>query len=56
MIENESIQAYRKRFDFDQVYGENTSTRKLYNKLCKKLVRGGMQGINGTIFAHGQVC
>ncbi|KAL7559179.1 hypothetical protein ACA910_013188 [Epithemia clementina (nom. ined.)] len=44
----------RTYFTYDKTYGENTSTREVYNSIAKNIVSSVVNGLNGTIFAYGQ--
>ena len=41
-------------FEFDHVFGPDTDTHELYEKLIGDLVAATCEGYNGTIFAYGQ--
>ncbi|MCO5567342.1 hypothetical protein L7F22_021032 [Adiantum nelumboides] len=40
-------------YAFDKVFGPTTTTRGVYNVAARNVVRGAMEGINGTVFAYG---
>ncbi|KAH7424863.1 hypothetical protein KP509_11G028200 [Ceratopteris richardii] len=40
-------------FAFDRVFGPATTTRAVYDAAAKQVVRGAMEGVNGTVFAYG---
>lgn len=41
-------------FTYDKVFGEEASTREVYEAVASPLVRSVVQGMNGTVFAYGQ--
>jgi hypothetical protein len=41
-------------FTYDKVFNEDTQTEEVYDYLAKELVRGAVEGRNGSIFAYGQ--
>lgn len=44
----------RNFFTFDKVFGENSSTKELYDGVVQGIVESVVGGVNGTIFAYGQ--
>lgn len=40
-------------YAFDRVFGPATTTRGVYDVAAQNVVRGAMEGINGTVFAYG---
>ncbi|MCO5577737.1 hypothetical protein L7F22_031569 [Adiantum nelumboides] len=40
-------------YAFDRVFGPATTTRHVYEVAAQHIVKGAMQGINGTVFAYG---
>ncbi|KAF3337744.1 centromere-associated protein E [Carex littledalei] len=40
-------------YGFDKVFGPATTTRNIYDTAAQHVVRGAMEGINGTVFAYG---
>lgn len=40
-------------YGFDKVFGPITTTRGVYDTAARHVVRGAMEGINGTVFAYG---
>ncbi|RLM54780.1 kinesin-II 85 kDa subunit-like isoform X1 [Panicum miliaceum] len=40
-------------YAYDRVFGPTTTTRHVYDTAALHVVRGAMDGINGTIFAYG---
>ncbi|KAJ4761707.1 P-loop containing nucleoside triphosphate hydrolases superfamily protein [Rhynchospora pubera] len=40
-------------YGFDKVFGPATTTRHVYDTAAQHVVRGAMEGINGTVFAYG---
>jgi centromeric protein E len=46
--------AGRTFFAFDKTFGEQTTTREVYNGVAKGIVSSVVSGLNGTIFAYGQ--
>eukprot|EP00250_Pteridium_aquilinum_P016990 c23398_g2_i1 orf=225-3134(+) len=40
-------------YAFDRVFGPATTTRSVYDVAAQNVVRGAMEGINGTVFAYG---
>jgi centromeric protein E len=44
----------RTLFNYDQTFGEETSTRQVYDSIAKDIVASVVSGLNGTIFAYGQ--
>lgn len=42
------------RFRFTQVFGTESSQRYVFDVVAKDIVKGFMEGYNGTIFAYGQ--
>ncbi len=43
-----------KQFTFDGVYFIDNTTKQIYEDICFSLVRGVLEGYNGTVFAYGQ--
>eukprot|EP00931_Biecheleriopsis_adriatica_P073343 TRINITY_DN47646_c0_g1_i1.p1 TRINITY_DN47646_c0_g1~~TRINITY_DN47646_c0_g1_i1.p1 ORF type:complete len:1024 (+),score=164.88 TRINITY_DN47646_c0_g1_i1:21-3092(+) len=43
-----------KRYRFDNVFGPETCNADVYERQCKKIAEGAIEGYNGTIFAYGQ--
>lgn len=43
-----------KTFTFDGVYGISSSTDKIYSEIVVPIVKGVLDGYNGTVFAYGQ--
>lgn len=43
-----------KTFTFDGVYGISSSTEKIYSEIVRPIVKGVIDGYNGTVFAYGQ--
>jgi len=41
-------------FTFDKTFGENSTTREVYNDIAQGIVESVVNGLNGTIFAYGQ--
>jgi centromeric protein E len=41
-------------FQYDQVFGEDSTTLNVYEKVAQPIVSSVVQGLNGTIFAYGQ--
>lgn len=41
-------------FTFDKTFGENSSTKEVYDSVAKEIVNSVVTGLNGTIFAYGQ--
>lgn len=41
-------------YDFDAVFGCDSSQEDVYNNSCKQIVDSVLEGFNGTIFAYGQ--
>jgi centromeric protein E len=41
-------------FTFDKTFGEDTTTRQVYDTVAKGIVDSVVSGLNGTIFAYGQ--
>eukprot|EP00586_Coscinodiscus_wailesii_P017595 CAMPEP_0172502006 /NCGR_PEP_ID=MMETSP1066-20121228/155668_1 /TAXON_ID=671091 /ORGANISM="Coscinodiscus wailesii, Strain CCMP2513" /LENGTH=667 /DNA_ID=CAMNT_0013277103 /DNA_START=82 /DNA_END=2085 /DNA_ORIENTATION=+ len=41
-------------FTYDRAFGEDTTTRDVYDGVAKCIVDGVVSGLNGTIFAYGQ--
>jgi len=46
--------AGRTFFTFDKTFGEDTSTKQVYDNVVKGIVDSSVAGLNGTIFAYGQ--
>ena len=44
-----------KEFKFHGFFGPHANQREVYDNAAKDIVRGVMEGYNGTIFAYGQV-
>ena len=44
----------RSFFTFDKTFGENHSTRQVYDDIVQGIVKSAVTGLNGTIFAYGQ--
>ncbi|MCO5603510.1 hypothetical protein L7F22_057661 [Adiantum nelumboides] len=40
-------------YAFDRVFGPATTTRSVYDVAARQVVRGAMEGVNGTVFAYG---
>ncbi|MCO5569176.1 hypothetical protein L7F22_022886 [Adiantum nelumboides] len=40
-------------YAFDKVFGPVTTTRQVYDSAARLVVRGAMEGVNGTVFAYG---
>ncbi|EFJ33917.1 hypothetical protein SELMODRAFT_82493 [Selaginella moellendorffii] len=40
-------------YTFDKVFGASATTRNVYDTVARNVVRGAMEGINGTVFAYG---
>lgn len=40
-------------YAFDRVFGPATTTRAVYDAAARQVVRGAMEGVNGTVFAYG---
>ena len=38
-------------YSYDKVFSETCSTREIYSNIALQIVKGVMDGINGTIFA-----
>ncbi|XP_078482465.1 uncharacterized protein LOC100184032 [Ciona intestinalis] len=43
-----------KSYMFDRVYGDDETTRDVYEEVAEPIVQSAMQGFHGTIFAYGQ--
>lgn len=43
-----------KSFNFDAVFGENSTQRQVYDMCAAPIVESVLNGFNGTIFAYGQ--
>ena len=43
-------------FTFDQVFGENCPTNRVYTESCQEIVKDACRGVNGSILAYGQTC
>jgi kinesin family protein 3/17 len=41
-------------FTFDNVYGDTSEQKTIYDETAAPIVEAAMQGYNGTIFAYGQ--
>jgi centromeric protein E len=41
-------------FTFDKTFGEDTTTKEVYDGVAKNIVESVVTGLNGTIFAYGQ--
>lgn len=41
-------------FSFDKTFGEDTTTKEVYDSVAKGIVSSAVSGLNGTIFAYGQ--
>jgi len=46
----------KQSYNFDYVFGENTSTQAVYELVAQPLVKVIFQGLNASIFAYGQTC
>ena len=44
----------RNFFTFDKTFGENASTKEVYDSIARGILQSVMNGLNGTIFAYGQ--
>jgi centromeric protein E len=44
----------RNYFTFDKTFGEDVSTKQVYDSVAKNIVTSVVSGLNGTIFAYGQ--
>ena len=42
-------------YNYDKVFEENATTAEVYTHIASEVVRNVALGINGTIFAYGQV-
>ena len=42
------------KYNFDGVFGHETTQRAIFDQSVKSIVEGVMQGFNGTVFAYGQ--
>lgn len=40
-------------YAFDRVFGPATTTRAVYDSAARQVIRGAMEGVNGTVFAYG---
>ncbi|KAI5054433.1 hypothetical protein GOP47_0030674, partial [Adiantum capillus-veneris] len=40
-------------YAFDRVFGPTTTTRHVYEVAAQHIVKGAMEGVNGTVFAYG---
>eukprot|EP01041_Mallomonas_annulata_P001612 gene1612-3110_t len=49
-----NIPAAKKEYDFDFVFGPESTQFDVYNSLCKSLIDSIFLGYNATIFAYGQ--
>jgi hypothetical protein len=41
-------------FSYDKTFGENSTTKEVYEATAKGIVSSVVAGLNGTIFAYGQ--
>ncbi|KAJ0400625.1 hypothetical protein P43SY_000910 [Pythium insidiosum] len=41
-------------FQYDHIFDATSTTRAMYDRVAKRIVRSALDGINGTIFAYGQ--
>lgn len=46
--------ADRNVFAFDKTFGEDVSTKEVYDSMAKNIVGSALSGLNGIIFAYGQ--
>ena len=44
----------RNFFTFDRVFGEDSSSKQVYDNIAQGIVKSVVTGLNGTIFAYGQ--
>ncbi|KAL5224896.1 hypothetical protein ABZP36_011535 [Zizania latifolia] len=40
-------------YGYDRVFGQSTTTEAVYDVAARPVVKGAMEGINGTVFAYG---
>ena len=52
---NAPREAPSKCFNFDTVFGPESSQMEVYNRVARPIVDNVLEGYNGTIFAYGQV-
>jgi centromeric protein E len=43
-----------KQLFYDQVFGPETSTQEVYDKVAVNIIKASLAGYNGTLFAYGQ--
>jgi hypothetical protein len=48
------VQVGEKTFEYDQVYGEQSTQAEIYENSVRGLVQGCFKGYNGTVLAYGQ--
>ena len=41
-------------FKFDKIFTKETTSEKIYLDMCQDIIKGFLNGINGTIFTYGQ--
>jgi hypothetical protein len=41
-------------FKFDKIFTKETTSEKIYLEMCQDIIKGFLNGINGTIFTYGQ--
>ncbi|KAH7291967.1 hypothetical protein KP509_29G044300 [Ceratopteris richardii] len=44
---------YQTAYAFDRVFGPGTTTKQVYDAAAQMVVKGAMEGVNGTVFAYG---
>merc|ERR1712224_586182 len=42
------------KHSYDNVFGPDVTTDEVYEQQCQAIVKGALEGYNGTIFAYGQ--
>jgi len=53
-LEDDGRTSTGKTWEFDNVFSAKAATTDLYDKQCKTIVQGALDGYNGTVFAYGQ--
>eukprot|EP00949_MAST-11_sp_MAST-11-sp1_P002751 g2751.t1 len=53
-LEDDGQKTTGKKLHYDHVFSPKISTEEVYNKQCKPIIEGAVDGYNGTIFAYGQ--
>ncbi len=55
-ISKEGVPLEGQLYHYDKVFGESSSNKDVYSYVARDVVKGVVQGINGTIFACKPAC